>query len=252
MSAPATDRVHVRNTEPRDFAQLGEMCRCVYPNERPWTPEQLASHLRVFPEGQFVALDQEAGRVVGMSANLIVRWDRYDEFDSWEDFTADGMFTNHDPARGRTMYGAEAIVDPTFQGHGIGGKLYAVRRELIERLGLPRIRGGARLRSYHTYARRMSAADYVVKVVHGEIDDQTLSFQLHEGFHVLAVVPHYLSEDPETLGYAALIEWLNPKVLEPHHVADRPTRFLHRDVAAQQLRSGSPRQADRTRGSLRQ
>ena len=238
MGAPGTDRVHVRNTEPRDFAQIGELCGCVYPNETPWRPEQLASHLRVFPEGQFVALEREGDRVVGMSANLIVRWARYDEFDSWEDFTADGMFTNHDPVHGRTMYGAEAIVDPTLQGHGIGGKLYATRRALIERLGLPRIRGGARLRSYHIYADRMSAADYVVKVVHGELHDQTLGFQLHEGFHVLAVVPHYLSKDPETLGYAALIEWLNPNMLEPHHVAGRPTRFLHRDVAARQLRGG--------------
>jgi GNAT superfamily N-acetyltransferase len=241
MGAPATDRVHVRNTEPRDFAQIGELCRRVYPNEKPWMPEQLASHRRMFPAAQFVALDREADRVVGMSASLIVRWECYDDFDNWEDFTADGMFTNHDPVHGRTMYGAEVLVDPTLQGHGIGGKLYAARRVLIERLGLPRIRGGARLRSYHRYAHGMSAAEYVVKVVHGEIDDQTLSFQLHEGFHVLAVVPHYLGEDPETLGYAALVEWLNPTVVEPHHVADRPTRFLHRDVAAQQLRGGSPR-----------
>src|SRR5262245_20433005 len=241
MGAPASDRVHVRNTESRDFAQIGELCHRVYPNEQPWTPEQLASHRRVFPDGQLVAIDRETDRVVGMSASLIVRWECYDDFDTWEDFTANGMFTNHDPVRGRTMYGAEVIVDPTLQGHGIGGKLYATRRELIGRLGLPRIRGGARLRSYHSYARQMSAADYVVKVVHGQLDDQTLSFQLHEGFHVLAVVPHYLGEDPETLGYAALVEWLNPKLLEPHHVADRPIRFLHRDVAAQQLqvRAGS-------------
>ncbi len=236
MREPRSDRVYVRNTEPRDFLQIAELCRRVYPNEKPWAAEQLGSHLRVFPEGQFVVIDREADRVVGMCASLIVRWDRYDMLDSWEDFTADGRFTNHDPEHGRTLYGAEAIVDPMLQGHGIGGKLYAARRELIERLGLLRIRGGARLRSYHRYARRMCAADYVVKVVHGEIDDQTLSFQLHEGFHVLAVIPHYLSEDPETLGYAALIEWLNPRLLEPHHVADRPTQFLHEDVVAQQLR----------------
>ncbi len=236
MPEAPSDRVHVRNTEPRDFAQITALCRRVYPNEAPWTAEQLGSHRRVFPEGQLVAIDREADRVVGMSASLIVRWDHYDMLDTWGDFTADGMFTNHDPAHGHTLYGAEVIVDPTLQGHGIGGKLYTARRELIERLALLRIRGGARLRSYHRYAGRMSAADYVVKVVHGEIDDQTLSFQLHEGFHVLAVIPHYLSEDPETLGYAALIEWLNPRLLAPHHVADRPTQFLHRDVAAQQPR----------------
>src|SRR5262249_2020960 len=215
--------------------------RCVYPNEKPWMPEQLASPQRMFPGGQFVALDRETHRVVGMSASLIVRWECYDDFDNWEDFTADGMFTNHDSVHGRTVYGAEVIVDPTLQGHGIGGKLYAARRELIERLGLPRIRGGARLRSYHSYARRMSAAHYVVTAVHGESDDQPPSSTPPGGFHVRAVAPPSRGEDPETLGSAPLVEWLTPKLVEPHHVADRPIHFLHKDVAAQQLRTGSRR-----------
>ena len=243
MSGPAhDDRIHVRNTTPADFDAIAELCRRVYPEDAPWTRQQLASHLRVFPDGQLVAVDRHAGeRVVGMSASLIVCWDRYDMLDSWSDFTANGMFTNHDPERGQTLYGAEVLVDPTLQGHGIGGKIYTARFALVGRLGLPRIRGGARLRSYHRYARRMSAADYVVEVVHGAIDDQTLSFQLHEGFHVLAVVPHYLDEDSETLGYAALIEWLNPRLVHPHECAARPTAFLHRDVAAAQARSAVQR-----------
>jgi hypothetical protein len=111
MGAPATDRVHVRNTEPRDFAQIGELCRRVYPNEKPWMPEQLASHRRMFPEAQFVALDREADRVVGMSASLIVRWECYDDFDNWEDFTADGMFTNHDRPAARCRGGGASRSD---------------------------------------------------------------------------------------------------------------------------------------------
>jgi hypothetical protein len=35
-----------------------------------------------------------------MTASLIVDWDSYDMLDSWEQFTADGMFTNHDPRNG--------------------------------------------------------------------------------------------------------------------------------------------------------
>src|SRR5262245_47938441 len=124
-------RISVRNTEPPDFDRIGDLCRRVYPEDQPWTREQLGSHLRVFPEGQFVAIDRQEDRVVGMCASLIVHWDCYDMLDCWEDFTADGMFTNHDPARGHTLYGAEAIVDPTLQGHGIGGKLYAARRALV-------------------------------------------------------------------------------------------------------------------------
>lgn len=229
--------LRIRNTEPRDFAGIGALCRRVYPETAPWTPEQLASHLRVFAAGQFVAVYGEDEHVVGMSASLIVRWDHYDMFDSWEAFTANGMLTNHDAAQGHTLYGVEAIVDPTLQGHGMGHQLLMAQKGLAARLGLWRMRAGARLRDYHQHARRMSAPDYVIAVVHGQLVDHTLTFHLHEGFHVLAVVPHYLSEDSETLGYAALIEWLNAETVQPHHYAARPTQYLHRDVVSQPQRS---------------
>jgi hypothetical protein len=38
----------------------------------------------------------------------------------------------------------------------------------------------------------------------------TLSFQLAQGFRVLGVVRHYIEADPESLGFAAVIEWMNP------------------------------------------
>ncbi|GEM_PF-1459647 len=42
-----------------------------------------------------------------MAASLIVLWNDYDMKASWRDFTDHDMFTNHDPERGRTLYGAE-------------------------------------------------------------------------------------------------------------------------------------------------
>jgi ribosomal protein S18 acetylase RimI-like enzyme len=222
--------VRVRNTEPRDFAAMGDLCRRVYPETRPWRPEELASHRQVFPEGQFVAVYGAVEQVVGMAANLIVHWDDYNTLDSWQEFTANGMFINHDPVHGHTMYGAEVIVDPTLQGHGIGHKLYAARQALVEQLRLRRTRGGSRLRGYHQYAHEMSPNEYVVAVVHGLLTDPTLTFQLNQGFHVIAVAPHYLEDDPESRGFAAVIEWLNPQVILPEHYADRPTQFLHRSV----------------------
>jgi len=105
------------------------------------------------------------------------------------------------------------------QRRGIGKKLYAARRELVRRLGLRRSRAGARLRGYHRRAAKMSPEEYVAAVVRGELRDPTLSFQLREGFEVLAVVNSYLRNDPESLGYAAIIEWLNPDFARP---PDRP------------------------------
>ncbi len=202
--------VTIRNTRPEDFDGIIGLTRRIYPTSAPWTREQLASHLRVFPEGQFVAVDGE--RVVGMAASLIVFWDDYDFEASWRDFTGGGTFANHDPEQGRTLYAAEVMVDPDWRGHGIGGRLYEARRELAIRLGLLRIRAGARLRGYHRYAGQLSPSEYVKRVERGELHDPTLSFQLGQDFHVLGVVSGYLRHDPESMGYAAVIEWLNPEL----------------------------------------
>ena len=204
------DDVVVRCTQPDDFPQIIQMCREVYPRSPSWTETQLASHLAVFPEGQLVALHESTGQIVGMAASLIIAWDDYDRLDSWRDFTDRGMFTNHDPEKGKTLYGAEVMVRPFRQRAGVGSLLYEARRRLVERLGLHRIRAGARLRGYRRYAGELDIRTYVRKVVHGELNDPTLSFQLKHGFRVLAVVSDYLKNDPESLGYAALIEWLNP------------------------------------------
>ncbi len=222
-----TPSLSIRHTEPRDVPGIVALCQRVYPDTPPWRPDQLHSHLQVFPEGQFVAVEGVEQRVVGMAACCIVNWDHYHLLDSWETFTADGMFTNHDPIQGRTLYGAEIIVDPELQGHGIGSRLWGTHQSLAEHWGLRRIRGGGRLRDYHTYAHQLTAADYVLQVVQGLLWDRTLSVWLHEACHVLAVVPHYLSGDPETLGYAAVTEWLNPEVVQPEHYTGRPTDYLH-------------------------
>jgi hypothetical protein len=89
----------------------------------------------------------------------------------------------------------------------------------------------------------LTAAAYVLQVVQGLLWDRTLSVWLHEGCHVLAVVPHYLSDDPETLGYAAVTEWPNPQVAQPEHSAARPTNYLHPAV-----RTPAPGQASSRKG----
>jgi hypothetical protein len=117
------------------------------------------------------------------------------------------------------------MVSPGRQGRGIGGLLYAARRSLVERLGLKRIRAGARLRGYAAHASRMSPEDYVIRVIRGELRDPTLSFQIRHGFRILAVVGGYLRNDPESLGYAAVIEWLHPAYIGPGDLAAQAPRF---------------------------
>jgi ribosomal protein S18 acetylase RimI-like enzyme len=218
---PRRRYVKVREVETRDFPGIIALCERTYPGSAPWSVEQLTRHREIFPEGQLVAVDR-GQEVVGYAASLIVYWDDYAMDASWRDFTDRGMFTNHDPVLGRTLYGAEVMVHPEIRGSGVGGKLYDARRALAERLGLLRIRAGARLRNYHKFAAQMTAAEYVQRVVRGSVRDPTLSFQLNRGFHVLAVVEHYLRHDPESLGWAAVIEWINPAVATAAELAAVP------------------------------
>ena len=202
--------VVVRNTQPQDFAQIVEVCQRVYPNAIPWDEQVLGMHRARFPMGQLVAVDAATQEVLGMSASLIIRWADYDMHHTYNEVTGGGTFSTHDP-RGHTLYGAEVMVDPLAQGQGVGKKIYAARRNLCRKLHLGRIRAGARLRNYHQYADRMSAQEYVDQVVAGEIGDPTLSFQMKQDFKVLDVVEGYLPRDPDSRGYAAVIEWLNPE-----------------------------------------
>ena len=211
--------VTVRLMQPDDFDAVIRMTLEIYPESRPWSHAQLASHIAVFPEGQLIAeLD---GEIAGMASSLIVLWDDYSMGTNWRDFTDHGMFTNHDPWRGRTLYGAEIMVRPSLQGKGAGKRLYAARREIVKQRRLLRIRAGARLRDYHRVADRMTPEEYTKRVVTGELSDGTLTFQLKQGFHVIGVARNYLRHDPKSLGNAAVIEWLNPEVATPQDYAAR-------------------------------
>ncbi|MEX1016777.1 MAG: GNAT family N-acetyltransferase [Phycisphaeraceae bacterium] len=232
-AANATSLVTVRNTRPEDVDHIVAMSRLVYGSKRQqrWLPHELLSHLRIFPEGQLVAIESRTGEVVGMAASLIVQWDEYETSDTWMDFTGGGTFETHDP-EGRTLYGAEVMVHPEHQGKGIGKQLYAARRAICRSLGLRRIRAGARLRGYGRHADTLSPRQYVARVLAGEIGDPTLSFQIKQGFQVIAVVSNYLSEDEDSRGHAALIEWVNPEVVRPEDTAGRGKAFA-RQLAAE-------------------
>lgn len=198
--------VEVRRVGPDDFAAIEALCRVVYPQVPPWTDDYLRSHLLVFPEGQFAAVDPASQRLLGYAATMVVRWDDFEHLVSWNTITAGGTFSTHNP-EGETLYAAEVMVDAACRGRGVGKAIYAARRQLLQRLGLGRIRAGSRLRGYAKHADALTPEQYVEKVVAGELYDPTLTFQLRQGFRVIGVVQRYLGGDPESLGHAALIEW---------------------------------------------
>ena len=163
--------VIVRNTQPEDITRIVDLQKESFPYlsryGNIWHPEELESHLRIFPQGQFVAVEPD-GMVVGSASTLIVLLKPEYAEHTWKQITGDGMFTNHNSI-GDSLYGADISTHPKHRHEGIGGMLYEARKELVAKLNLRRMIAGGRLFNYSEYADRMSPYEYADKVIKGEL-----------------------------------------------------------------------------------
>jgi len=215
-------RVNVRHTRISDIKPLIELQKRVYPDIPCWRENVMLHQLEVFPQGQIVA--EIDGQLVGAASSLVVLWDEWKVEHTWQEITAQGSFDTHNP-HGFTLYGAEVFVNSQLRGAGIGHALYNARRRICRMLNLKRIIACGRLPGYNHYADHMSAELYTMKVVWGDIRDPVLSFQLREGFNFCKTVSGYIPEDQESLGYAALIVWLNPS-----YNKNKPSLIIKGDI----------------------
>lgn len=200
--------------QPPDFEAIIEICRLVYPTERPYTAEELDDHLRVFPQGQFVACEANTGAVAGAHFTLRLRMYDFHIDDSWDVLTAKGTFLDHNPD-GPTLYGADIMVHPAHQHHGIGHALTDQTRFLVQAERLWRMVGASRLPGYGKHAPAMSPGQYVETVLNGHLFDPVLSLHLKDGWTVVRPIHGYLQHDEDSAGWAAVIQWTNPACPPP-------------------------------------
>ena len=64
-ASPPNQDFLIRELLESDYTQISAICAKVYPTERPYTVDELATQHRLFPEGQFVAVHQPTGAVAG-------------------------------------------------------------------------------------------------------------------------------------------------------------------------------------------
>jgi GNAT superfamily N-acetyltransferase len=181
-----------------------------FPPELWWTSEQIASHVRLFPEGALCAVDVASGELVGSATAHIVRFDPAHPAHTWSKISADGWLTNHSPA-GDTLYGVDVGVRPAWRGRGVAKAFYQARFALVRRLGLARFQCGSRLSGYHRYADTLTPEAYADAVVAGRLVDPVVTPQLKTGMRPVTVVRGYLS-DAESSDNALLMEWRNPEL----------------------------------------
>lgn len=199
-------KIIVRQIRQEDFEQIVHLQEKCFPGMSPWSPEQFESQLSIFPEGQ-ICLEYK-GNVVASSCSLVLDFDLYSAWHNWKEI-ADGGFIRNHTLEGNTLYGIEIMVDPEYRGLKLARRLYDARKELARRYNLMRIIIGGRIPGYLKCANKMSAREYVEKVINKRIVDPVLTTQLSNGFVLKRLIPNYLPSDGDSKGYATFLEWTN-------------------------------------------
>ena len=209
---PANYRI--RLIEPADYEAIVEICKLVYPTEKPYTREELEDHRQVFPQGQFAAVDDSREAVAGVHFTLRLRMMDFHIDDSWDILTSGGSFLDHN-REGPTLYGADIMVHPGHQHHGIGHALTDQARFLVQEENLWRMVGASRLPGYGKHRSTMNIEQYVDAVLNGKLFDPVLSIHLKDGWTVVRPIYGYLQHDEDSAGWAEVIQWVNPACPPP-------------------------------------
>jgi predicted amidohydrolase len=233
MPPASRARLVLRQLTKADIKAVQELQRRCFPTIEPWTQEQMESQFAIFPEGQIgVEID---GVLVATSSSLIVDEEDFGAYHTFDEVSDKGFIRNHDP-EGDTLYGIDIAVDPKHRGVRLTRRIYEARKHLAEERNLRAILIAGRIPGYAKVADKMSAEEYVRRVVRKDLKDKdpVLTSQLAQGFAIRNVLKDYLPSDAESAGYAVFMEWLNPA----HHPDNAPaaTRLVRVAAVQYQMR----------------
>lgn len=205
---PRSGLTYVHPT-PADAVKLEQLEHDSFPtadNEDLYQKQELALLMAEWPEGNFVAFDNDHAVAMGLGVRRTFDFEAHTH--SVQDIYSVADSSGHDPA-GPWYYGTSIAVRPEFRRRGIGAELYALRKAVCRRDRLKGIVAGGVIPGFADHKHAMSADEYIDRVRAGDLYDSTLTFQLENGFEVRHALPDYM-RDPEVDNYAALIVWHNP------------------------------------------
>ncbi len=205
----------VRSWTVNDIPAVAACHRAAYPEyaaDNSHYDEQIyAMQLQAFPDGQFLV--DVRGTVAAYATSLILRLRADGQPGTYDELTSDGSFDRHRPD-GDTLYGADIAVHPDFRGMGLSRLLYGARSRLLRRFNLRRMVAFGRIPGYRKYADRLSAKEYVQRVLQGDVRDPALNTHLRAGYSVKQILHNPAEEDP-LLEVCTLLEMPNPDFV-PH------------------------------------
>nr|WP_321467454.1 bifunctional GNAT family N-acetyltransferase/carbon-nitrogen hydrolase family protein [uncultured Desulfobulbus sp.] len=208
-SIPEKHRLVIRNAVAKDADAISVLTHRVYDKDMPnYTPEMIESHIRHFQEGQWVATVNEV--IVGYSASFRIGGKYALKPHTWEGITGGGYATRHDE-NGEWLYGMDVCVDPAYRGYKIGQRFYDQRKRFVRKNEIKGIVFGGRLPGLRKRIKEVgSAENYVELAKAGRIRDYVLNFQLRNGFEIIGLMPGYIKDDVDSMGWGTHLVWRNP------------------------------------------
>lgn len=199
--------VVIATTQPQFSAQLEELQKLVFPTlakESLMLKEHYLNHIKIFSEGQFVAVKDDM--VIGMTTSIRYNL-RLNDIHTFNDVFDRGFLNTHQP-EGEWLYGMDIGTHPEYRGMGIATFLYDARQTTVHKLGLKGQYTYGMLSGYGALKDKMTADVYYELVIQNKIKDPTVSRQMKNGFKPYGLVPEYV-EDPVCDGYCALLIRVN-------------------------------------------
>ena len=206
-----TSDIRIDTIRPRYAPALEQLQRDCFPTlgaDELMREEHFVNHCRLFPAGNFVALQGE--RVIGLGSGFLIDFDFAQTQHNFQEIIDGGFYSKHDPD-GDWYYGGDISVHPGFRRRGVGSLLYQARMDVVKRLNRRGIVAGGLIPGYAEHKTSLSPQAYVDQVVAGELYDSTLSFQLKRGFAVRGLLRDYIEDDASD-NWATLIVWDNPEL----------------------------------------
>jgi predicted amidohydrolase/GNAT superfamily N-acetyltransferase len=219
-----------------DYEELKTAMIEAYPNmpNSYWKEHHMQSLIKKFPDGQVVI--KVNGQLAGCALSIIVDYDKFGEFHTYKEVTANYTFNTHSND-GNILYGIDVFIKPEFRGLRLGRRLYDYRKELCERLNLKGISFGGRIPNYHKFSAEMTPKQYIDKVKRKEIHDPVLNFQISNDFHPSKVLKGYLEGDNASGEYAVLLEWDNIYYEKPTKKVANNKKIIRLGLVQWQMRT---------------
>lgn len=171
------------------------------------TYEEIELMSSLYPKGQLICTLE--GKLIGANLSRIVPFDRYKENHTQVMCSDLNLFID-DAIQGDSVYGLDVFVHPDYRYLKIGKTIVEKFIQNVYEDNFKCMMGISRIPDYIHYKNKLTCAEYVQKVVDGELVDKVLNFHLKCNAQIININPNFNMDDIASDGNGVLLSYPNP------------------------------------------